>query len=117
MKRKFFAATAFALLLCLALSACSSAKEEENFSRVHVKNSGKNLVYEMIRDSSYFKDAEIDGNLLTQNENYSIEENSKNITFHAEYFDTLEAGTHAVTVYFKDGVKESVKITVEETGK
>ena len=111
--RKFIIAGVVAVLMCLAFSSCSSSEPNDNFSSTHVKNSGKNLIYTAIRESSSFETVKVDGIDLIENDHYSVEPGSENITFFADFFDMLTLGEHSISVTFKDGVTEAGKITVE----
>ena len=118
MKLKFkLIITAVIALLLIGVFVVGSKpgkKEPEIFGMVHVKGSGINTVYSTIRDSSYFKAMDVDGNQLVQNVHYTVEAGSRDVTFYADYLDNLTAGNHTLTVLFRDGVIETTEFKIEK---
>lgn len=81
----------------------------------HVKGSGKDLVFVVEKDFAEYEKGAVDSVAFTSGM-ASVTAGSTVATIHASYLDTLGAGKHTVTLFFKDGTSYSGDFTVKASG-
>ena len=81
----------------------------------YVKGTETGLVFIIQKDFSQFSSVKVDNITLTQGQDYTAENSSTKITLLPDYLDTLQAGTHTLTVGFKDNTSAAAQFTVAQT--
>lgn len=84
-------------------------------SSEYVKGSNKDIVFVVEKDFAEYKKGAIDSVAFTS-DMASVAAGSTVATIHAAYLDTLGAGKHTVTLFFKDGTSCSGDFTVHAAG-
>ena len=70
------------------------------------------LVYTVNKDFSQFDYVSVDNSRLTRDRDYTATDGSTKITLLPAFLDTLEAGSHTITVSFKDNTRATATFTV-----
>lgn len=81
-------------------------------SSEYVKGSNKDLVFVVEKDFAGYEKGTVDSAAFTS-DMASVAEGSTVATIHASYLETLRAGKHTVTLFFKDGASYSGEFTVK----
>jgi len=80
----------------------------------HVIGSEVDLVYIVETEFEQFSFVQVDDATLTNDTYFKAESGSIKITLFADYLDTLETGTHTLTVGFKDSTSVTAQFTITD---
>lgn len=84
----------------------------EGAGSAYEKGSAEGLKFVCDADYTKFKEITVDGTVV-DNSNYTTESGSTIITFKSSYLETLNSGTHTLSVNFEDGYAET-NFTINE---
>jgi uncharacterized repeat protein (TIGR02543 family) len=82
---------------------------------VYRHGSSTGLVFIVEKAFSQFVSVRVNNITIVGDKDYKAEESSTKITLFPEYLDTLESGTHILTVSFRDGTHTTSNFTVTDT--